>query len=81
MEIDKLPAHQQRIIKEHSELNDKILLLQNFVESEKHAEVCNDHFEMLSQVKQLNIMKEYLQVLQDRINRFARLNQKATKNV
>lgn len=76
MEIDQLPAHQQRVLKEHQELNDKIVLLQNFVESEKYEEICDDHFEMLSMINQLDIMKKYSNILQDRINRFARLNSK-----
>jgi len=68
MEYNMLP-HQERVILEKKELDDKINKLAKFI-CTNNAFVDLDKDERESLMKQWNVMKEYSKILNERIMRF-----------
>ena len=66
----KYEPHQQRVVVESNELNDKIEKLSEFIESDNFKNVVKDEEERFRLRKQEFLMIEYNDVLIDRINNF-----------
>ncbi len=56
--------YKKRLLREYSDLNDKVKKLDSFL-SNKRIEISLDQEELMK--KQLEIMKDYLKVLEERI--------------
>ncbi len=61
--------HQERVITERNELVEKITKLDAFLEKSPVFDTLSED-EQHRLVKQINIMKEYLYILEDRIDNF-----------
>lgn len=61
--------HQQRVIDEHAELDNKIYRLGSFLQSERVLGV--EHDEVLRLKRQHEVMCEYSSILTERIKHFA----------
>jgi hypothetical protein len=68
MENKLLEAHQQRVVDELSELNNKTIALNNFRYSYEFIKVDSEEQDRL--IKQLDIMNHYRELLNERINNF-----------
>ena len=67
-----LAPHQERVIFEREELEDKIVKLSNFLNSNTYKELTED--EQLLLTEQLPIMKDYSDVLFKRIKLFMKIS-------
>lgn len=65
----ELKPHEKRVIDEKTELDDKIVKLDVFVNSESFADLC-DYSECCRLINQLYIMNRYSDILSDRIAAF-----------
>jgi hypothetical protein len=66
----ELQPHQQRVVTEKTELNEKLTKLSAFISSDSFRTIVKDHAERNRLIKQEQIMKEYSEVLTDRIKAF-----------
>lgn len=64
------PPHQQRVLVEEASLGEKIEKLEIFINSSTFATLVKDELERNDMVTQLQIMKQYREVLLRRISRF-----------
>jgi hypothetical protein len=65
---ETLEAHQERVLEERTQLNDRLLKLDSFLYTEKFNCLSMDDQDLL--VQQQRIMTEYLDVLDQRIANF-----------
>lgn len=68
MSEKQLLPHQQRVVEERNELVDKVTKLHSFFNTEIFESLPGEDQELL--VKQEKVMKEYSDILLDRIKRF-----------
>ena len=66
----QLQPYQQRVIAERDELADKLAKLTKFINSERFTEIVPDEREREKLILQASIMKDYLNVLNYRIDAF-----------
>lgn len=64
----ELLPHQQRVADEHAELTDKVAKLEKFTQTTLFDEL--EPMDKVLLTHQLNVMKPYLFILQERIKRF-----------
>ena len=72
--MENLQPHQQRVVEEKEQLDIKIKALQTFIEAEDEKDCIYENlskFEKSSLNTQLFHMKQYSQVLKERIDRFS----------
>jgi len=67
----ELKPHQQRVVTEKAELDEKLAKLSAFINSENFATVVKDKDERQRLIVQEDIMKDYSEVLGERIAAFA----------
>ena len=65
-----LPDHQQRVVTENKELDEKLQKLKAFIESEKFASVVTDLAERERLIRQEKAMRTYSEILKERIAAF-----------
>ena len=68
-DVSGLPPHQQRVVAEKAELDDKRVKLDTFMNGEKFHVVCNED-ERIRMIDQYNAMTTYSKVLGERIAAF-----------
>lgn len=68
--MNQLQPHQQRVVVERDELQDKLTKLQAFTQSEKFTDVVKCQAERARLLKQQEIMLQYINVLNERISCF-----------
>lgn len=64
------PLHQQRVLAEEASLGEKIEKLEIFINSSTFTTIVKDELERLDMIAQLQLMKQYREVLLRRISRF-----------
>lgn len=64
------PPHQQRVLAEEASLGEKIEKLEIFINSSTFTMIVKDELERLDMIAQLQLMKQYREVLLRRISRF-----------
>lgn len=65
-----MQPHQQRVVDELVELQDKIIKLDNFISSENFEKIVVDKEERHRLIAQLGYMRQYASVLIERIDNF-----------
>lgn len=68
--MTQLPPHQQRVVDEKRELDEKIQKLTAFVYSEKLTSVVKDDDERRRLLQQDELMRQYSRILSERIANF-----------
>lgn len=70
MEYKQLQPHQQRVVDERNTLNENIVKLAAFLYSENFHSVVTSRNEQYRMHRQLTIMRDYSEVLMERIKNF-----------
>lgn len=65
--------HQQRVVDEKKELEEKLTKLTKFIESDKFSELVPDEYERRLLVMQEDIMSDYVGILIERIDNFTNM--------
>ena len=65
-----MQPHQQRVVDEFTELQDKLTKLDNFIFSDKFEEIVSDKDERHRLIAQFGYMRSYASVLKERIDNF-----------
>lgn len=68
--MNQYAPHQQRVVDEKRELDEKLQKLTTFINSEKFAEIVKDEDERGRLVCQEDVMKDYSAILAERIAAF-----------
>ena len=68
--MNEYAPHQQRVVDEKRELDEKLQKLTTFINSEKFAEIVKDEDERGRLVCQEDVMKDYSAILAERIAAF-----------
>ncbi|TDS73412.1 hypothetical protein [Comamonas sp. JUb58] len=68
--MNQYAPHQQRVVDEKHELDEKLQKLTTFINSEKFAEIVKDEDERGRLVCQEDVMKDYSAILAERIAAF-----------
>ncbi|TDS82619.1 hypothetical protein [Comamonas sp. JUb58] len=68
--MNEYAPHQQRVVDEKRELDEKLQKLTAFINSEKFAEIVKDEDERGRLVCQEDVMKDYSAILDERIAAF-----------
>jgi len=68
--VSTLAPHQQRVVEEKRELDDKLQKLTAFVSSEKFSTIVQDEAERGRLVCQEEVMRQYSEILGERIDAF-----------
>lgn len=66
-----MQPHQQRVVDELTELQDKLTKLDNFISSDKFEEIVTDKTERHRLIAQFGYMRAYASVLKERIDNFS----------
>ena len=66
----QLQPHQQRVVDEKTELDEKLSKLTTFINSEKFASIVSDEDERSRLVRQQQLMFDYSEILGERIAAF-----------
>ena len=68
--MNTLAPHQQRVVQEKEELDEKLSKLSTFIDSPNFTNIVNDEDEVARLVCQEEIMKDYSEILAERIAAF-----------
>lgn len=68
--MKELAPHQQRVVQEKQELDEKLNKLSAFISSPNFTKIVNDEDEVARLVCQEEVMKDYSEILSERIAAF-----------